>query len=176
MADEEHAERPPESRERSENANGPPGPLTLNTTLKRTFAAIVALVGVAAGIAVFTAPFAKTGPALISITLAALATIMLVGFGFAAFYTYRKKKITASVNTIVFSWWSPILNHVSLRGSRWIAANATPPAGADGVGPLPHAHGWRVATTSRTHWPHAAAKCRGSRTPRTSPFCAARSR
>jgi hypothetical protein len=100
MADEEHAERPPESREHSENAHGPPGPLTLNTMLKRTFAAIVTLVGVAAGLAVFTAPFAKTGPALISITLAALASIMLVGVGFAVFYTYRKKKITASVSAI----------------------------------------------------------------------------
>jgi hypothetical protein len=100
MTDEERHERQPESREHAENANGPPGPLALNTVLKRTFAVVGALVSVVAGLAVFAAPFAKTGPALISITLAALATIMLASVGFAALYTYRKEKITASVSAI----------------------------------------------------------------------------
>jgi hypothetical protein len=69
--------------------------------MKKTFAAIIALVGVLAGLAVFTGPFAKTGSELILITLAALAAIMLVGAGFAALYTYRRKKVTASVTVIV---------------------------------------------------------------------------
>jgi hypothetical protein len=68
--------------------------------LKKTFAAIVALVGVLAGVSVFTGPFAKTGPALISITVAALAVIMLVGTGFAALLTYRKKTVTTSLMVI----------------------------------------------------------------------------
>lgn len=74
--------------------------LTLNTLVKKTFATVVAIVGVLAGISVFTAPFARTGAALISITLAALAALMLVSVGAAALYTHRKKQITMPVAAI----------------------------------------------------------------------------
>jgi hypothetical protein len=84
----------------SGKSSEPGGALKLNTVMKKTSAAIIALVGVLAGLAVFTGPFAKSGPELILITLAALAAIMLVGAGFAALYTYRTKKMTASVTAI----------------------------------------------------------------------------
>jgi hypothetical protein len=69
----------------------------LLSILKKTFVAVAALVGVLAGVSVFTGPFAKTGSALISSSLSALAAIMLVGAGVAAIYTYRQKKFTTSV-------------------------------------------------------------------------------
>jgi hypothetical protein len=100
MADEEQDDKKSESSKHGENTSGPAGQLALDTTLKRTFATIATLIGVAAGVAVFTAPFAKTGPALISITIAALAAIMLVGVAVATLYTYRKKKITAPLSAM----------------------------------------------------------------------------
>jgi len=100
MADKGPADAQPESKEPGETATEPAGPLTLNTMLKKTFAAIIALVGAGAATAVFTARFARTGPELITITLAALAAMMLFGVGFVALYTYRKKKITTSVSAL----------------------------------------------------------------------------
>jgi flagellar basal body-associated protein FliL len=88
---------------RSESAGDDPGAggaLALNTVMKKTSATIIAFIGGLAALAVFTGPFAKSGSELILITLAALAAIMLVGAGFAALYTYRKKRITASVTTM----------------------------------------------------------------------------
>jgi hypothetical protein len=46
---------------------------------------------------VFIAPFTKTGPALISSAVVTLAVLMVVGFGIAALYAYRKKTITTPV-------------------------------------------------------------------------------
>lgn len=101
MAENEQSETRLEPIKSDENARGPGGPLALDTTLKKTFTAVVALVGVLAGISVFTAPFAKTGPALISSTVVALAVIMVVAAGVVALYTYRKKTITTSVWVMV---------------------------------------------------------------------------
>jgi hypothetical protein len=74
-----------------EEAVGAP---SLNTVLKRTFTGIAAVVAVLAGIAVFTAPFAKSGSELIAISLASLAVITLAGTGLAAIYTYRRRNVT----------------------------------------------------------------------------------
>jgi hypothetical protein len=101
MAGERRGKRQPAANEADENANESAGPLALNTMLKKTAAAIGALVGVCAGIAVFTAPFVRTGPALISITLAALAALTLAGVAFAVLYTCRKKKITVPLIAIM---------------------------------------------------------------------------
>lgn len=101
MAGEGIEERPPAANEADEKTNESAGPLALNTMLKKTAAAIGALVGVCASIAVFTAPFVRTGPALISITLAALAALTLAGVAFASLYTYRKKKFTVPLIAIM---------------------------------------------------------------------------
>src|SRR5882724_4621451 len=97
MAGNEQRATRPGSVKPDKKARGAGGPLALNTFVKKTFAAVAALVGVLAGISVFTAPFAKTGPGLITSTVAALAAIMVVGASVAALYTYGKKTITTDV-------------------------------------------------------------------------------
>ena len=76
------------------------GALALDTIFKKTFAALVAIIGMLAGLAVFTAPFARTGPELISVTLAALAAMLLAAVGVSVLYTRRTKKVTTSVGVM----------------------------------------------------------------------------
>ena len=71
--------------------------LALNTAVKKAFAAVGAVSGVLAAISVFTAQFAKTGSALVAMTLAAFAALMLVGVGISVLATYLHKEITATV-------------------------------------------------------------------------------
>jgi hypothetical protein len=89
-----------DARDARVDAKAATGPLTLDTALKRTLGALGAVVGLLAGISVFTAPFVKTGPALIATTLAAFAVIILVCVGFAFFLAYHKRNFIISVNQI----------------------------------------------------------------------------
>jgi hypothetical protein len=88
------------SKHTEEDSVEPAGPLALDTIVKKTFAGLAATVALLAGIAVFTAPFVRTGPELISVTLGALAVLMLAGVGLAVLYTHRRKQVTTSVAVI----------------------------------------------------------------------------
>jgi hypothetical protein len=85
---------------KADESSAKAGALALDTIFKKTFAGLIAIIGMLAGIAVFTAPFARTGPELISITLAALAALLLAGVGLAVLYTRRAKVVTTSVGVM----------------------------------------------------------------------------
>lgn len=81
----------------------PPGKAdapALGTLLKSAFTSVSAVVGVLAGIAVFTGPFAKTGPGLISISVATLAAVVLIAGAGALLYENRSRPVTLPAGAI----------------------------------------------------------------------------
>jgi hypothetical protein len=87
-----------EDKEKSSPTTSASAPATPNglNRLTKTLALAGTVVMVAAAVEAFTAPFAKTPTANLSITLAVLA----VGILLIALYTYRKTKITMTVGQI----------------------------------------------------------------------------
>lgn len=70
---------------------------SLKTTLAKAFTWTVTVIGLAATVAVFTGPFAKSGTGLITITLASLAGICLIVVVACLLIVFGKDKVTIRV-------------------------------------------------------------------------------
>lgn len=113
------------------------GALALDTIVKKTFAGLVAVIGLLAAIAVFTAPFARTGPELISVTLAALAALLLAGVGLAVLYTRRAKVVTTSVGVMALVVLVALAAGAGVGYLVWHARSAPARSPATSVGGTP---------------------------------------
>jgi hypothetical protein len=172
MKEEIQPDAQPSRESPGQDTDQPANDDALQRTLKQAFTVISAIVGLLAAVAVFAAPFAKTGPGLISISLAALTIIALAAAVVSALYIYRDKRITVRVGTIAAATLILVaganaaylvqryLSHqppASLAAGR---SRSTPPSGRSGssLSPTPSA----TRTVSSSPGPNSYAEFAGA--------------
>lgn len=90
----------PDRTDTSASAADTKAPADLTTTFIQAFSVVGTVLGALASIAAFTAPFARTGSALIWTSVAVLAAALLLTAVLVGVYTYRGKRITKPVGAV----------------------------------------------------------------------------
>lgn len=109
-------------------------PASLGSTVKKTYAAVAAICGVLAAIAVFTAAYGKSGTSLLVTTAVAFVVLMIVAVAAAFVYQYRSRRFTATawklasaaaLAVVIGAAAGFLLSNVGLKSSPGNGAGAT---------------------------------------------------